>query len=161
MRFSLASTILAFITYIVFTGSATLYDIFTGIIVSIAIGFIIGGFVVKDEKKAFNPVRWFWAIVYFLKYIIVIEAKAHLNVIKLLFTGKYEPGIVKVPLDAESGYAKVLVANSITNTPGTVVVDIDDKYLYVNWINVLTEDPMKAKEYISLEFEKYAKKIFD
>ncbi len=160
-RASIAVMVLTFIVYIIFTGSATLYDIITGALVAIVIGVIAGRFVVSSESKAFNPIRWFWVIVYFLKYMTVIEIKAHLHVIRALFTGRIKPGIVRVPLDVKTGYAKLLVANSITNTPGTVVVDLDDKYLYVNWINVVSEEPVEAKKHISLEFEKYARKIFD
>jgi len=158
---SIAVMILCFIIYILFTGSATLYDLATGLLVSIAVGLLVGGYVVNRDARAFNPFRWLWMLVYFLKYITIIEIKAHLQVIKLLFTGKYEPGIVRVPIDVKTNYAKLLVASSITNTPGTVVVDLDDKYLYVNWIDVVTEDPHEAKKHISLEFENYAKKIFD
>jgi len=161
MRFSIATALLAFITYIVFTGSITLYDVLTGTAVAVAVGFLAGKYVVVNELKALNPIRWFWAIVYFLKYMTVIELQAHLLVIKALFTGRTNPGIVRVPIGVKTGYAKLLVAASITNTPGTVVVDITDKYMYVNWITVLTTDPEEARKHISLEFEKYASKIFD
>ncbi len=161
MKPSISVMILVFITYIVFTGSATLYDLLTGALVAVVIGFVVGGYVVEKDSKALNPIRWFWMIIYFLKYITVIEIKAHLQVIKLLFTGKYRAGIVRIPLDVKTGYGKLLVANSITNTPGTVVVDLDDKYLYVNWIDVVSEEPGEAKKHISLEFEKHAKKIFE
>jgi len=161
MKFSIATTLLAFTIYIVFTGSTTLYDLVTGAIIAVGIGFITGGLIVRDESKALNPVRWMWAIIYFLKYITIIELKAHLFVIKALFTGDIKPGIVRVPVGVKSGYGKLLVASSITNTPGTVVVDLNDKYMYVNWIYVSTEDPEEARKHISLEFEKYAVKIFE
>ena len=160
-RFSLATAVLTFIIYVIFTGTATLYDIVTGLVIAVFLGFIAGKYVVVNELKAFNPIRWVWAIFYFIKYMTVIEIKAHLEVVKALVTGKYNPGIVRVPVDVKTGYAKLLVANSITNTPGTVVVDLNDKYMYVNWINVVTTKPEEARKHISLEFEKFAKKIFD
>lgn len=161
IRPSLSVILLTFIIYILFSGSATIYDIVTGAFISIIIGVIVGGFIVSNETKAFNPIRWFWALIYFIKYMTIIEIKAHLEVIKALFTGRIKPGIVRVPINVKSDYAKLLVANSITNTPGTVVVDLNDKYLYVNWINVISEDPRETRKYISSEFEKYARKIFD
>jgi len=161
MRFSISTALLAFFTYIVFTGSTSPYDLLTGVAIALVTGYVAGGILVKTESKALNPARWIWALIYFIKYITVIEARAHYAVIKMLFTGKYRPGIVRVPVRVKSGYAKLLVANSITNTPGTVTVDLRNGYMYINWINVVTKDPEEARKHISLEFEEYAKKIFD
>jgi len=161
MRGVLPTALLAFVTYILFTGSTTPYDLVTGVIVGIAVGLLVGRFLVKNDTKALNPVRWAWGLAYFLWYFLVAEVKAHLDVIGRIITGKVKPGIVKVPLKVKSEYARTLVANSITNTPGTVVVDVDEAYLYVNWINVTTEEPEKAKKEICEEFEKYAERIFE
>ena len=161
MRGVISTAILAFITYIIFTGSAKPYDLFTGLIVAVGVGILVGKFLVKEDSKALNPLRWIWAVIYFLKYMLIIEVKTHLDVMKRVITGKYNAGIVRVPINVKTDYAKTLVANSITNTPGTVVVDLDDKCLYVNWIDVTTEDPKACRREISEEFEKFAEKIFE
>lgn len=161
MRGVIPTALLAFITYIIFTGSTTPYDLVTGVVVAVIIGLLLGKFLVKNDVKAFNPLRWAWGVVYFLWYFFVAEVKAHLDVIGKIITGNFEPGIVKIPLKLKSEYARTLVANSITNTPGTVVVDADEKYLYVNWINVTTEEPEEAKKKICEEFEKFAERIFE
>jgi len=161
MRGVIPTAILTFITYILFTGSTKPFDLVTGLIVAIGVGLLVGKYLVQSDAKALNPVRWLWGVVYFIWYMLVAEVKAHLNVMARIISGKYEPGIVKVPIEVKTDYAKMLIANSITNTPGTVVVDLDDKYMYVNWINVTTEDPEKAKREICGDFEKYAEKIFE
>ncbi len=161
MRGVVSTALLAFVTYIIFTGSVTPYDLVTGAVVAIVIGLLVGKFLVKNDAKALNPVRWFWGLVYFVWYFLIAEVKAHLDVIGRIITGNFEPGIVKVPLKVKSEYARTLVANSITNTPGTVVVDVDESYLYVNWINVKTEEPEYAKKEICEEFEKFAWRIFE
>lgn len=161
MRGVVPVTIFAFITYIIFTGSLTPYDVATGAVVAIVIGLLLGGYLVENDLKALNPARWLWGVVYFLWYLLVAEVKSHLDVMMRIITREIEPGIVKVPVRVKTEYARALVANSITNTPGTVVVDIDEDYIYVNWINVTTEDPEKARMEISADFEKYAEKIFE
>ncbi|NJE85377.1 cation:proton antiporter [Thermococcus sp. CX2] len=161
MRGVIPTALLAFITYILFTGSATPYDLATGAIIAIAVGLLAGKFLVKNDAKALNPARWLWLGAYFIWYMLVAEVKSHIDVMLRIITGNVEPGIVKVPIDVKTEYAKTLVANSITNTPGTVVVDMDEKYLYVNWIDTSTEDPEEARSEISADFEKYAKKIFE
>jgi multicomponent Na+:H+ antiporter subunit E len=71
------------------------------------------------------------------------------------------PGIVKVKTTLKSDMAKMLLANSITMTPGTISVDIIDDYLYIHWIYVRSEDPEVYTPIITGAFEKYIKKIIE
>ncbi|WP_258084823.1 Na+/H+ antiporter subunit E [Thermococcus thermotolerans] len=161
MRGVLPTALMAFLTYIVFTGSLTPYDLATGAVVAVVVGLLMGPHTVRDDSKALNPIRWLWMAVYFLWYMLVAETKSHIDVIIRTLTGNYRPGIVRVPIDVSTDYARTLVANSITNTPGTVVVDMDERYVYVNWIDVTTRDPEEARKEISADFEKFARKIFE
>ncbi|MET1160390.1 MAG: Na+/H+ antiporter subunit E [Thermoprotei archaeon] len=157
--------ILVFITYIIFSGSVSVYDIVTGIITGIVLGIIFSEYMVKNPGKVFNPVRWAWLIAYAIYYFFVAEVRAHLDVMYRILHPKtpVRPAIVKIPYDVETDYAVTAVANSITNTPGTVVVDINpvEKAYYVHWINAKTLEPEKAHEHVSRVFEKYIRRIFD
>jgi len=158
-------SILVFIIYIVFTGSATIYDIITGVLISVVIGVIVANIVISNPYKPFNPRRWIWFLAYALYYFFIAEVKAHIDVIKRILDPRMpmNPGIVKIPINVNSDYAITAVANSITNTPGTVVVEIDEKnkYFYVHWINVKAIDMEKAYMEISHSFEKFSSKVFD
>ena len=162
---SIPISILSFTVYIVFTGSIKLYDIVTGIIVSIAVGLITTNIVLENPKKALDPKRFLWLVAYSLKYFFISEVLSHIDVIKRALSPKMSlnPGIVRVPYETNSDYGEALVACSITNTPGTVVVDLDkeNKIFYVHWIDVKTTEPSLAREKISKMFDEYAKKIFD
>lgn len=127
------------------------------------ISLTVGHWLIENDAKFFSPRRWFYAVIYALRYFFIEETKTHIDVAKRVFTLKANPGIVRIPLEVENDYGKVLVANSITNTPGTVVVDISDdgKWLYVHWIDVSTLDEKEIKESVVAYFEDYAKKIFD
>lgn len=158
-------SILAFIVYIVFSGAITPYDIVTGILVSLGVGIITANITLSNPYKPFNPKRWAWLIAYTLYYFFIAEVKAHVDVIKRILSPgmPINPGIVKIPIKVYSDYAITAVANSITNTPGTVVVEIDEnnKYFYVHWINVKTVDIEGAYREISYFFEKFSSKVFD
>jgi len=163
MRFSPATFALVLLTYVLYTGSATEYDIITGAVVAFIVASIVGRWAVERDSKAFDPRRWASALAFFIRYFLVEETKTHIDVAKRVFTLRTNPGIVRIPLEVESDYGKVLVANSITNTPGTVVVDISDdgKWLYVHWIDVSTLDEEEVKKSVVAYFEDYAKRIFD
>ncbi|RLG00314.1 MAG: cation:proton antiporter [Thaumarchaeota archaeon] len=162
---AITPAIVAFLTYIVFTGSVRSYDIITGIVVSIVAGVITAELLVMSPLKALNPVRLFWLIVYGLYYLIIAEPKAHFDVAKRIVNPKMpiKPGIVRVPFSVKTDYAITSIANSITNTPGTVVVDLNTKkqIYYVHWIDVRAPDPKTTFEHISKMFEHFIKKVFE
>ena len=157
--------LVTFIIYIVFTGSITPYDIVTGVAVAALTAALFSHLLVENTSKSLNPIRLLWLIIYALYYFTIIEMRAHLDVAKRIIHPKMplNPGIVRVPYNVGTEYAIVTIANSITNTPGTVVVDLDEdkKVFYVHWIDVKGVEPETTYKNISMTFEKYAKKIFD
>lgn len=162
---AIPAALLAFATYIIFSGSTSFYDIITGIAASIPVGIITANILVTNPSKILDVRRWMWIIIYALRYFFIDEVKAHLDVIKRIVHPRMpiNPGIVKIPVEVSTDYALTAVANSITNTPGTIVVDLDEekKYFYVHWIDVSTIEPEKSRKLISQIFEEYAKKVFD
>lgn len=65
----------------------------------------------------------------FLHYIIVLVKeiiKANFVVIGMIFTSRYElePAIVHFHVNLKSRFARVMLANSITLTPGTITVSM-------------------------------------
>jgi len=157
--------LLTFITYIVFTGSVAPLDLLAGALVGATVGLIVANLVVENPRKLLQIARFGWLMAYALYYFLVAEIRAHLDVMKRILhpTMPINPGIVRVPYGVKTDYAMTAIANSITNTPGTVVVDLDPdkKFFYVHWIDVKTVDPEEARRKISLAFENYAQKVFD
>jgi multicomponent Na+:H+ antiporter subunit E len=73
------------------------------------------------------------------------------------------PGIVKVKTSLKSDTGLTFLANSITLTPGTLSVDVDQEegFLYVHWIDVKDKDIEKATKLIIGRFEPILKRIFE
>jgi multicomponent Na+:H+ antiporter subunit E len=72
------------------------------------------------------------------------------------------PGIVKIKTNLKTDSGITALANSITLTPGTLVVDVtDDGYLYIHWINVKAEDVEQATKQIAERFEWFIRRIFE
>ncbi|NJE07657.1 cation:proton antiporter [Thermococcus sp. M39] len=163
MKGFVSTVIIVLGTYLLYTGSATPYDILSGFIIGLIVTFIVKDWVIENDSKFLNPKRWFYMAIYSIKYFFITETLTHIDVAKRVFTLHTKPGIVRIPLNVKSDYGKILVANSITNTPGTVVVDIDEEnnVLYVHWIDVSTFDEDEIKNAVVSYFEDYAKKIFD
>lgn len=70
------------------------------------------------------------------------------------------PGIVKVKTRLKSKLGRIVLANSITLTPGTMTVDTDGEYFYIHWIDIQADDIDAASAAIVHTFEKHLEVIF-
>jgi len=69
--------------------------------------------------------------------------QANLDVAGRVITGKVNPGIVRIKSGMKTNMGVMMLANSITLTPGTLTVDVDDagNDLYIHWIDVKSTKP--------------------
>lgn len=150
--------------YVVFTGATSAFSLLMGLLGSLIVTAVVKPLVISRDLRASDIGRLAHLVAYYLYYMAVAEVKAHIGIAKIVLSRKMgiSPAIVEVPYYVKTSYGMTLIAGSITNTPGTVVVqvDTDRKFLYVHWLAAKTFEPAKAREEISGEFEKYAQKIF-
>jgi multicomponent Na+:H+ antiporter subunit E len=143
--------ILLAIAWILLTGELTAENFIEGL--------IIGYIILWVSKAALGGTRYFKKIpkaisffLYFVKELIVANLKVAFDII----TPKdyMEPGIVAVPLDAETDMEITLLANLITLTPGTLSLDVskDKKVLYIHTLYL--EDTEKFRSEIKNGMEK-------
>jgi len=164
------TTIICFIVYLLLTtGSGTLglwsiEEILLGLILSLITGFVTRNVFVKKDLRMLNPVRWVIFAWYVVGPFFIGMAKANFDVAYRVITGKINPGIVNISPDLKTDLGITLLANSITLTPGTLSVDIDEEKndLYIHWINVkedvLNGDSVDCK-YICGNFAKWVRRI--
>jgi multicomponent Na+:H+ antiporter subunit E len=114
-----------------------------------------------NKLRFLNPLRWITFIVYLVYPLFFEMFKANIDVAYRVITGKIRPGIVKINPELKSAGAITLLANSITLTPGTLTVDIDEETneLYVHWIYVKKKDP--KPEHVCGKMVKWVKFIAD
>ena len=108
-----------------------------------------------------TPKSIFYSFVYIIVFFIEL-IKSNFDVAKRVLNPRLpiKPGIVKVKTKLQSNFAKTILANSITLTPGTLSVDIKGNYLYIHWINVTTKGIEPTTEAIVAKFEKYLEVMF-
>jgi multicomponent Na+:H+ antiporter subunit E len=154
--------ILSMIFWLMLTFEFTLSNLIVGAVASIFTSAIFTRFFITSIYKLLQPKRYFWFIVYL--FVFIWECiKANIDVAYRVLhpSMPIRPGIVRVKTTLKSDLAKMLLANSITMTPGTISVDIIDDYLYIHWIYVKSEDPEVYTEIITGAFEKYIKRIIE
>lgn len=125
--------VLSFLVYLILTaGSGDIglwapHELLIGLILSLIVGIVARGFLCRrrDYRMA-NPVRLILLIVYVLIPFFIEMAIANLNVAYRVITGRIRPGIVRVHSGLKTDLGILMLANSITLTPGTLSVDIDE-----------------------------------
>lgn len=88
---------------------------------------------IRLNLKLLNPWKGFLFFIYVIGPFLLALTKANFDVARRVITGKIRPGIVRISPGLNSVFGATLLANSITLTPGTLTVDIDEKNnLYVH-----------------------------
>lgn len=114
-------------------------ELVIGGIVSALVAALTNEFFTESPGSIFNPLRWVYLIAYIPAYIWE-EIKAHLNVAVRILDPRLSisPSIVELPSEfkSEDKVGLTALANSITMTPGTLTVEIDEEKprLFVHWI---------------------------
>ena len=156
--------ILAFLIWSFLTWPLDLQHLIIGILVCGFVSFMTGDLFVKRPHTFKQFTRYLWFL-YYIPLFIWECIKANIDVAYRVAHPDLpiNPGIVKVKTTLKSDTALTFLANSITLTPGTMSVDIDEEngFLYIHWIDVKDKDIQKATEIIVKVFEDVLRRIFE
>ena len=137
-------------------------ELVTGILMSLVLAFFLTG---SYSSLSLPPLslKRLLAFVVYLGILFKEIVKANIDVAYRVLHPKMpiKPGIVTIRTNLKQDIAKLVLANSITLTPGTFTVDIIGDRLLIHWINVKAEDLDTATRIIGEKFEKYLIKIFE
>jgi multicomponent Na+:H+ antiporter subunit E len=154
--------ILGLVFWLLITFKITVPNIIVGSAASLICTLFFARYYFTSVGKFLQPKRWFWLIIYLVVFIWEC-IKANFDVAYRVLHPRMpiKPGIVKVKTTLKSEFAKMLLANSITMTPGTLTVDIIGDDFYIHWIYIRSEDPAVYTGMITGVFEKYIKNIVE
>lgn len=134
-----------------------------GLVIVVPVVLLFGGGTTIFTGVKLSPAAFYYSFLYILVFIYAL-IKSNIDVIFRVLHPKLpvRPGIVRIETQLKSPMARMILANSITLTPGTFVVDIRDQYLYIHWIEVCCEyDTKKTTQAISGRFENLLCKIYE
>jgi len=127
--------------------------------ISIVLAFLISRF--TDISFSWKtPLQILLFIVLYIPVFLYELVKSNIDVLFRVLNPKLpiNPGFVKVKSEIDSKLGKLILANSITLTPGTISVDADDEGIFVHWINV-KGDEKEYSEKVSGKFERILRKV--
>lgn len=118
------------------------------------------GWSLKKEKQAMVLLPS--VIAYFVSLFIEIF-KANIGVLKVILTGRTDPYIRTIQTPLKTRLARVLLANSITLTPGTVTVQLEGDKLTVHCLTKEMADGLTdfilEKKLMKMEEKAYGKRV--
>lgn len=143
---------LFFLIWVIFNGQLTLEIA--------AFGVVIAGVMYWFLCKFFNyKLRYdlfFWRkaplLIQYLFTLIWEILKANLIVFKMIYSEEYElePAVVRFKTDLHSTFARVLLANSITLTPGTITVSLTDNEYTVHCLDKELAEGIASSIFVEL-----------
>ena len=147
--------------WIILTNTFQYEELLTGILISFVLTLILS----KNYQKLGLPPIGLKRLVYFIIYILVLLKeiiKANFDVAYRVLHPKMpiKPGIVIIKTGLKQDIAKMILANSITLTPGTFTLDIKGDELLIHWIYVRSIKKEDSTREIGERFEKYLKVVF-
>ena len=157
--------VVAFVVWCILCWVPDTQHLIAGAVVSLIVAVVMGSIFVTRPHMFFNPIRIFYFLFWYIPVFIWELIKANFDVAYRVIhpSMPIKPGIVRLKTELKSDTGLTFLANSITLTPGTLTVDIDQDngILYIHWINVVGSDPETTYREIGSRFEPMLKKIFE
>lgn len=144
--------LLFFLAWIIFNGRVTLEIVLFGIVISLAVFWFLCKFMDFSIQRERNFYRKLPRLLQY-GYVLVREiVSANLTVCRMILTRKetMEPVIVRVHTDLKTETAKVILANSITLTPGTITVSMSGQELLVHCLDKSLSQGMEDSVFVKL-----------
>ncbi len=144
--------LLYFCAWLIFAGSITIEICLFGLIIAAAIFIFTCKFMdysVEKEKKMIKKAgKFLWYVIVLIKEILL----ANVQTIRLILSEKEEvkPVLVDFETDLTTEMGKVLLANSITLTPGTITVEVDENGYLVHCLDESLAGGMEESEFVKL-----------
>lgn len=144
--------ILFFLLWIVFNGQITTEIVLFGLVIAGAVYAFCCKFLDYSPKKDIFLLRKAGYILAFLGVLIWEIVKANAAVIHLILSPhlKVEPVIVRFRTELKSQGARVLLANSITLTPGTITVPVEENRFCVHCLDIELAEGLENSVFVEL-----------
>ena len=120
--------VLFFLFWIILNGRITLEITIFGIVISAAIYLFICIFMDYSPKKDLFLVKKIPLVIAYVAVLIKEIIKANITMARFIFNREIiaEPVLVHFDSDLKTRLARTVLADSITITPGTITVEMDD-----------------------------------
>ena len=144
--------ILLFLFWIILNGKITAEIVAFGLVLTTVIFWFMCKFLEYSPKyEVFVLKNFIWIVTYFV--VLVAEmVKSAITVYKKVYSRKIEiqPQMVFFDVDIKSEFLRFVLANSITLTPGTITVDVEDNHFCVHALDYTVAEGIENSTFIKI-----------
>jgi multicomponent Na+:H+ antiporter subunit E len=164
MKRFLAILFLSFVVWALLIPEISPDYLIIGLIASGAIAWALSKYALEGmDRRVLDPRRWLYFLAYLWVLVKGVFMAGLLLIPIILKRNEIRPGVVAIPTSLKKGWELTLLANSITLTPGTFFLDLDEEkgMLYVHWISIRSESAEEIRKLITERYEKILSKVFE
>lgn len=150
--------LLFFLAWVIFNGRITMEIVIFGLVIAAAVLAFVCKFMdysIEKEKKFYGKFLFLIKYAFLLIKEIIV---ANMAVIQMIWTQKevVEPIIVQFRTNLKTDLARVILANSITLTPGTITIALEDDEYTVHCLDKSLAEGMEDSVFVKMleEFER-------
>lgn len=144
--------LLFFLIWIIFNGQFTLEIAAFGVVIAGLIYWFVCRFLGYKPGTDLILGKKLLQIIHYVFVLVTEIIKANFAVIKMIMSSRYEiePAIVRFKTDLKTTPARILLANSITLTPGTITVSLDEDEYVVHCLDKSLAGGINRSIFVSL-----------
>lgn len=141
---------LLLIFWFILNGSVTTETLIFGIILSVAVTMFSYKTIRVSKELEKKAVKKMGKIIAYLGILVIEIIKANIHIIKLVLSKDPEISPTLMPMKAKvkSRISRVALANSITLTPGTITVSMNEDDLLIHAIEKANLDGIEASIFV-------------
>lgn len=158
MKRFLSGFIVLFLFWAAFAGSFSIAEVFVGAAAAAVISLLTVRIFDFNILTPDLPVRLIRFVFVYLPRLVWEMTKANITMAKIVLDPSLpiDPGIVVAPSRLNGDLARLVLANSITLTPGTLALDVESDGVTVHCVNM-----KKTKMPVTAVFEDVIKGVFE
>jgi multicomponent Na+:H+ antiporter subunit E len=131
---------LLLITWVILSGLLDEFHIGLGILSCVLVTWLSSGLLFNDRSLSFHSrLRQAFRLLFYLSWLLWQIVLANIHVLRISFSPRVkeqiQPQLVRFRSGLKSDFEKYVLAQSITLTPGTVTLKIDDDVFLVHAIS--------------------------
>jgi multicomponent Na+:H+ antiporter subunit E len=147
--------------WVLFTWSLDLGSLLAGLgACTVVAVFTYSIFIDEQEAGRRAHVPRIHMLAVFLAVLVFNMYVASFQVLWQIVRGRIKPGVVHFRTRLRTDIARVALTHSITLTPGTVTILLDDDHLIVHWLDTRTTHSRRAGQLIKGLYEELLKRVW-
>ena len=133
--------------WLVFAGSVTVTNLILGVLVAGLITLLCTRYMGYDTRRFYGKFSKADEIAVYLAYLLKEIVKENFDVLRFIYRrGQPKPMLVRFHGKVQSEPLRVLVANSITLTPGTITLECDEQTTVVHCLDQSMGEGLEGSE---------------